>query len=121
MADEPETQFDESRPMPPWMRGLIAIAVMLGLGGFSQIVAGQPLAQLGAGATPTATFGARILAITPVATRRPTPSPTRVRIPTRMPDTGTNKNQDMCTVIPSEHAARPSVPMCVIEQTPQPE
>ena len=79
----------------------------------------QPAAQPNPGATPTTTFGAGIQAITPVATRRPTP--TRIRIPTRLPDSGTNKNHDMCTVIPSEHAARPSVPMCVTVQTPQAE
>jgi hypothetical protein len=95
---------------------------MLGLGGFSQIVAGQGAGQPNSAATPTSGFGANVQAITVVPSRIPTrvPTPTRIRVPTRLPDAGTNKNHDMCTVILSEHAARPSVPLCATEKTPQP-
>ena len=97
---------EEPRSAPAWLRALIGIAVIFALGTLS-LASGAGSSQAGGQqATPTATFGAFIQ----VATRVPTP--TRIRIPTRMPDTGTNKNGDMCTVSESEHAARPDVPMC---------
>jgi hypothetical protein len=105
MADIPE-QREERGQAPPWLRALIAMAVIFGLGTLSLATTVASPNQQNAQATPTATFGAFIQ----VATRIPTP--TRIRIPTRLPDAGTNKNGDMCTVIASEHAARPNVPMC---------
>jgi hypothetical protein len=105
MADIPEEE-EERRRAPPWLRALIAIAVIFGLGTLSLASTVASPNRQNARATPTATFGAFIQ----VATRIPTP--TRIRLPTRLPDAGTNKNGDMCTVIASEHTARPDVPMC---------
>jgi hypothetical protein len=101
--------LEERRTAPPWLRAMIAIAIIFALGtlslasGASNGQNGQAGGQQG---LPTATFGAFIQSATRI------PTPTRIRIPTRMPDTGTNRNGDMCTTIASEHAARPDVPLC---------
>ena len=97
---------EERRTAPAWLRAMIGIAVIFALGTLSLASGAGSNQPNGQQATPTATFGAFIQ----VATRIPTP--TRIRIPTRMPDTGTNRNGNMCTVSESEHAARPDVPLC---------
>jgi len=110
MSDSPETRSDRNLPMAPWMRGLIAIAVMLGLGTFSLVGASPPSTPPELAGTITPIFRPQQVA----GTRTPTPIRvlTPTRFPTRLPDGGSNKNGDMCTVIASEHAERPDVPLC---------
>jgi hypothetical protein len=98
--------LEERRTAPPWLRAMIAIAIIFALGTLSLASGAAGNRPEGQPTSPTATFGAFVF----VATRIPTP--TRIRIPTSMPDTGTNKSGDMCTVSASEHAARPNVPLC---------
>ena len=105
MSDRLEP-LEERRTAPPWLRALIAIAIIFALGTLSLASGAASNRPADQQAVPTATFGTFLQ----LATRIPTP--TRIRIPTRMPDTGTNKNGNMCTVSASEHAARPDVPLC---------